>query len=106
MSAPAPTPLNVKVTVIEPKWGHALRVWWSWTWRVMLFMALMGLFISLCLSYLMSAMGVSAQVFTIFATVLCTVLSALAGIYIVKDLLDSDFSNFRVCIIAKDLPPQ
>jgi hypothetical protein len=106
MSAPALSPLNVRVTVLEPNWGHALRVRWSWQWRVLVFMLLMGLFIRLCLSYLMAGLGMTASWFEVFGSVLGFVLSGLVSLYIFKDLLDSDFSNFRLCIIAKDLPPQ
>jgi hypothetical protein len=104
MSRPT-NPLTVRVNAIEPKWGHALRVWWAWQWRIAVFGVLIELFIQL-LGYAHGILGLTLQTLTTVRIGLALVFSGLVGIYLFKLILDSDFGSFRVCIISKDFPPQ
>ena len=87
---------------VEPTWGQAMRVWWSWQWRVIFTMILLDMFISLGLGGLREKVGLTRGEFGTVSLVLSFVLTALVSIYILKDVLDKDFGKFRVCIIPND----
>src|SRR5690349_14983863 len=79
------------VNPVEPTWGQALRVWWSWQWRVIFTMILLDMFISLGLGGLSEKAGLPRGEFGIVSFVLSCVFTGLVSIYILKDVLDKDF---------------
>ena len=99
-----PTPANPPA--VEPTWGQALRVWWSWQWRVIFTMVLLNMFISLGLGGFSEKVGLTRGEFGTVSFVLSCVFTGLVSIYILKDVLDKDFGKFRVCIIPSNSPPR
>ncbi len=106
MNAPTVNPLAVSLATLEPTWEHALRVWWSWQWRILVATILLGIFTNFWLSTAGGAIGLNARGFAIASQVLSFVFSGLVSLYLFKDILDRNFGRFRVCIIPRDLPPQ
>jgi membrane protein implicated in regulation of membrane protease activity len=102
MSAPTTDPLIVSLATLEPTWEHALRVWWSWQWRLLIATILIGLFINLWLGTVGGAVGLTARGFAIARPILSFVFSGLVSLYLFKDILDRDFGKFRVCIVPTD----
>ena len=99
MSSLRSNPLTTNPAPVEPTWGQALRVWWSWQWRVIFTMILLDMFISLGLGGFRETVGLTRGEFGLVSFVLSCVFTGLVSIYIFKDVLDKDFGKFRVCII-------
>jgi hypothetical protein len=106
MNAPTVNPLAVSLATVEPTWEHALRVWWSWQWRILVATILLGIFTNVWLGTLAWAIGLTGRGLAIASQVLSFVFSGLVSLYLFKDILDKDFGRFRVCIVPKDLPPR
>lgn len=104
MSSLRTNPLTTKPAPVEPTWEQALRVWWSWQWRVIFTMILLDMFISLGLGSFRETVGLTRGEFGIVSFVLSCVFTGLVSIYILKDVLDKDFGKFRVCIIFNESP--
>lgn len=106
MTAPTNDPLAISLATIEPDWRQALRVWWSFQWRVTLIALLLAWFIDFWIGMLGGMMGMRARGLTISTTIVGIVVNALVGLYIMKDIIDRDFGPFRVCLIPKSLQPR
>jgi len=96
----------VELSTIEPTWKHAIRVWWSWQWRVSIAGGLLSFFTNLWLGVLSGAVGMGGVGLTISTQVAGAIIMGLVGLYFWKDVLDRDFGRFRVCIVPKTTMPQ
>ena len=110
MSAPGLIPipkstadaLAISLGSVEPSWGQALRVWWSWQWRIFIATVLLSIGIHWWLAFMGGAIGLDARGYEIVTQILVYIASALVSLHLFKDILDRDFGAFRVCIIPKE----
>ena len=96
----APTSVHVSLATIDPTWGHALRVWWSWQWRTIVF----GLILSVITMPIGMVAGIvfgQSRVGHIVAQLMGFLTFAFVGIFVMKDILDKEFNGFRVAILPK-----
>src|SRR3954452_8978295 len=79
----APTPINISLANVEPTWSHALRVWWSWQWRTLLF----GLILSVITMPIGMVVGIvfgATGIGHVIAQIMGFLTFAFVGIYVMK----------------------
>jgi hypothetical protein len=106
MNPPASDPLSISLATSEPTWPQALRVWWSFQWRVTLISLLLAWFIDFWIGMLGGIVGMRARGLAAATTTVAIVVNALVGLYIMKDVIDRDFGKFRVCLVPSLTPPE
>jgi len=100
-SSSTPTPLEVGLATIEPTWRIALRVWWSWQWRVFIAGFLLDLFVSFWIGAIGGAVGLHYRGALVARQISNVVVFTAVGLYFFKDVLDREFKGFRVCVLPK-----
>jgi|SRR5882762_2504747 len=96
----APTPIAISLATIEPTWSHALRVWWSWQWRTIVF----GLILSVITMPIGMVVGIVfgvSGVGHLIAQLMGFLTFAFVGIFVMKDILDKEYKTFRVAILPR-----
>jgi hypothetical protein len=88
--------------LLSPTFGRTLRVWWTYSWRTLLYTAIVWIAAVLPLSSFARVFS-SSPVFTaIFEGLLALSVSAAVGLYaIYSNILDEDIAGFRVCLLPR-----
>ena len=82
--------------------GRTLRVWWTYTWHVLIYCLIGWMVATLPLSAFVG-LFMPPRGFSIpFSLLLSTIVGGFAGLYaIYSDILDEDISDFRVCLLPR-----
>jgi hypothetical protein len=90
--------------LLSPTFGRTLRVWWTYSWRTLLYTAVVWIAAVLPLSSFARVFS-SARLFTaIFDGLLALSVSAAVGLYaFYSNILDEDISGFRVCLLPRQV---
>jgi len=102
-AGPTADPLAVNLATVEPTWKIAVRVWWSWQWRIFIATVLISIAVHWWLAFMGGALGLGPWGYEVTVQILIYVASALVSLYLFKDILDRDFDEFRVCVIPKQI---
>lgn len=84
---------------IEADWGHALRIWWSLVWRVLVFGGLAGLLLGLLAGIAGAVTGIEEGVIAGYVEIGSMLVSIPVGIWAVKVILGKEFGKFRVLLV-------
>jgi ABC-type dipeptide/oligopeptide/nickel transport system permease subunit len=85
---------------IEVTWGHALKVWWSFFWRAVIFCAVAGFVLGFIIGIIGGIAGADHQVITMLSGFAGVIISLPVAIWVVKIVLKKKYSNFRIALIA------
>lgn len=87
---------------IQPSLLLALKVWWSWCWRVMP-LALIGSFVAgfivILIDYLI---GIDQKTGTTISAVLGGAIGLYLSVYIFYRLMVKGFGKYRLAVLEKD----
>ena len=97
--------LAISLGSVEPDWKIALRVWWSWQWRILIATILISIAVRWWFAFMGGAIGLGAWGYEVTTQIVIYVASALVSLYLFKDILDRDFGGFKVCVIPNTPPP-
>jgi LytS/YehU family sensor histidine kinase len=86
---------------LEVSWGRAVRVWWSITWRTVVFGALVGFVVGLIAGIGGNAAGVPASQVQGISSIFGVAIGALISIWAVRKALTRSFSGFRIVLLPK-----
>jgi hypothetical protein len=88
--------------LLSPTLGRTLRVWWTYSWRTLLYTAIVWIAAVIPLSSFARVFN-SSPVFTaVFEGLLSLSVSAAVGLYaIYSNILDEDIAGFRVCLLPR-----
>ncbi len=84
---------------LEATWSHALRIWWAWFWRWLLFTAGGVIVLNIPILGLSLLAGGSAQASRYVSTIVSFLLTVAAHVYTLWNILDKDFSDFSLRIL-------
>jgi hypothetical protein len=92
------------VDILEPTFRRTFRIWWTFTWRSVVYLIALSVAVYVPLGFLSSAF---AAIFPALAVVFNTFFHALvegaAGLFtIYSNILDEDISGFRVSLAPRD----
>lgn len=90
---------------LTPTWGMAVRIWWAITWRgftlSLLPVFLLTIPISIVFVVLEQTVGVHPSITASVSQVAGMAIGFLVQIYVIKKILNKDFTGFRVMVIKK-----
>ncbi len=82
--------------------GRTLRVWWTYSWRTLLYTAILWIAVVVPLSSFAIVFNSSSHFTAIFQGLLGLSVSAAVGLYaIYSNILDEDIAGFRVCLLPR-----
>ena len=84
---------------LQVTWIHAIKIWWSLTWRVLLVGGLAGLALGLLFGVLGAATGAADDVVKSWGQVGGMLVSIPIGIWVVKSILNKDFRKYRIILV-------
>lgn len=105
-------------TTLRPIWRRTIRVWWTFTWRSVVYGLILSLLISTSVGWLLGMLGETSRVMAALVPLIQTLaIGAAVGLFVIySNVLDEDFSDFRVVLLprealaatsmAADAPPQ
>lgn len=93
--------MMTNVKIVEVTWMHALKVWWSITWRTLLYSFLGGFVVGFILGFIMGSMGVNPNTINGVCRIAGGIISIPIGIAVVKIVLGKKYSDFRIALIAE-----
>jgi hypothetical protein len=102
-----PPGYNVGSPPIPPIWRRTIRVWWTFTWRAVIY----GIVLAFLLSIPMGAFfGMFVGTTNRFLAILIPLVEQLiiaggVGLFVMySNVLDEDFSDFRVVLLPREAP--
>jgi hypothetical protein len=88
--------------LLSPTFGRTLRVWWTYSWRTLLYTAIVWIAAVLPLSSFARVFNSSPLFTNVFEGLLSLSVSAAVGLYaIYSNILDEDIAGFRVCLLPR-----
>jgi hypothetical protein len=88
---------------IEADWGMAVKIWWAMTWRSVIFTlfptVVLAIPLSIALFILQRMFGFDPMIRTWLLQLLGWTIGLLAGIVVVKIILNMPFAGFRICLL-------
>ena len=84
---------------IRANWGHAIRIWWSLVWRVLLFGGIAGFLLGLLAGVVGATTGIEDDALAAYVEIGGVLVSIPVGIWAVKVILGRDFRKFRVVLV-------
>ena len=97
MSTPATA---IALATVEPTWGQAVRVWWSWQWRTILTGIVLTL-VCVPIAMVISIMFGASRLGVVTSQLLSFAIFTASGIFQMKTVLDKEYKTFRVAILPK-----
>ena len=83
----------------ELTWGIAIRVWWSFMWRALLFGFLLGAVAGFIVGFAGGFLGLSKEQVILYSQILGAIMGCIAGVMVMKHVLNKRFKKFRVAIL-------
>lgn len=90
--------------VLEPTVARSTRIWWTYTWRTIVYTVILYVAATLPLSAfvgILSTGPISAALFTFIVGLLISGVAALFAIH--SNILDEDFRSFHVAIVPRTI---
>ena len=84
---------------LEPTWGRTLQVWWSLTWRAVVWVLPVTFFTGAILGAVMAFNHVSVKAHLWEFRIVGGAMGVAIGIWVLKGILSKEFSGFRIALI-------
>ena len=84
---------------IAVTWGYAIKIWWSLTWRIVLFGGLAGFALGLLFGLFGAATGTADEVTHAWGQISGMLVSIPVAIWAVKSILNKDFKKYRIILV-------
>jgi len=87
---------------IEPTRGIALKVWWAFIWRAVLFALLAGFVVGLAVGLVAAVLRLTTEQISPIAGFFGIVIGAAVSIEVMYRLLRKKFSGFEIAIVKRE----
>jgi len=84
---------------IQVTWGHAIKIWWSLTWRILLFGGIAGFALGLLFGIFGTATDTNDNLIQTWTEIGGMLVSIPIGIWVVKTILNKDFRKYRIILV-------
>ncbi len=90
---------------LEPTLHRTLRVWWTYSWRTLVY-GLIAVFVTaIPRGVLVGAFGWNHRLEALVGFLVSLVLGGAVGLFVIySSILDEDFGDFRVCLLPRQSP--
>ena len=86
---------------LDVTWGRAVRVWWSLTWRLMLFGGLAGFVLGAIFGAIGGAAGASRDTLAVLGNLAGLMVTIPVGMWVVRNVLRKSWSDFEIALIER-----
>jgi hypothetical protein len=86
---------------LEVSWARALRVWWSITWRTVVFGMLIGFVVGVIAGIGGAAAGIPANQVQGISSLFGVIIGVFISMWAVRKALTRSFSEFRIVLLPK-----
>jgi hypothetical protein len=87
---------------LPPTFGRTLRVWWTYSWRTLVYGAIAWVVVVMPLSWFLGLFKPPPIFAAIFFGIVGVVIAGAVGLYaIYSNILDEDIGDFRVCVLPR-----
>lgn len=90
---------------IKVTWKYAAKVWWSWSWRAMLWIVPTSMVVGVVFGFSMAVADIPAESYQIYLQVIGAVIGLFFGIYTMKVILNKNFNGYRIALIKASENP-
>jgi hypothetical protein len=112
-----PVASALAAVTLRPVWGRTVRVWWTFTWRSLVYVLIAFVIVILPLSWFVGIFRPSPAFGSFFFLFVGTVVNGTISLFVIySNILDEEFGDFRVVLLprepapktplAPDVPPQ
>jgi hypothetical protein len=91
---------------LRPIWRRTVRVWWTFTWRSVLYTLILSFLIGVSLGWLLGMLSETSRLMAVLVPLIQgLVVGAAVGLFVIySNVLDEDFSDFRVVLLPREAP--
>ncbi|HKV47013.1 MAG TPA: hypothetical protein VJN69_02895 [Candidatus Acidoferrales bacterium] len=95
-------------SALRPTWKRAVRVWWTFSWRSVLYVVILSVAASVSLGMFMRFLSEMGRAMAILVPLLeSLVISGAVGLFVIySNILDEDFGDFRVVLLPREPSPK
>jgi hypothetical protein len=89
--------------VVQPTFRRTFRIWWTYTWRTLAYVAILTVAMWVPLGFVTGAVAVVFPALSgAFTLLIGSVVGGAVGLYVIyANILDEDFADFRVTLAPK-----
>ncbi|MGB6430989.1 MAG: hypothetical protein WBF06_10405 [Candidatus Acidiferrales bacterium] len=89
--------------VLAPTLPRTLRIWWTYSWRTVIYRLILGFVASLPLGLLIGTLaGIFPRLAPTFSFLAGSIIEGAVGLFVIySNILDEDFSDFRVNLMPR-----
>jgi hypothetical protein len=92
---------------IQVTWKHAIKIWWSWLWRAVLWTLPTAMALGFIVGLMMASYGIPIEPYQLYLQAVGGCIGVFFGIYALKIVLTKkSFNGFRIVLVKKIGPEQ
>jgi hypothetical protein len=100
---------DTAAVLLIPRWRRTVRVWWTFTWRTILYGVVLSFLVNISLGIMLGMlMETSRLMAALVPVVQGLIIAAAVGLFVIySNVLDEEFGDFRVVLLPRettDLP--
>lgn len=99
-----PREMNADAVPLRVSWNRSTRVWWTFTWRSILYAIVLSFLLNISLGIFLGMLRESSPVLAALIPVIeGLIIAAAVGLFIIySNVLDEEFSDFRVALLPRE----
>lgn len=95
-------------TPLRPVWRRTVRVWWTFTWRSVVYTVLLSFLANVSLGIVTGMLSEMNRIMAVVVPIIQgLMIGAAVGLFVVySNILDEEFGDFRVVLLPREAPAQ
>jgi hypothetical protein len=95
--------ISVDTPELPVTFGRTVRVWWTYSWRTVLYRIIIMVAATIPLSVLNGVFSRIPLFQIVVSALVMVAVDAAAGLFVIySNILDEDFGDFRVCLLPRE----
>lgn len=97
-----------EATPLRPVWRRTIRVWWTFTWRSVIYGIVLGLLVGLSLGVVMAMLREMGGILAAFVPIIQgLIIGGAVGLFVIySNILDEKFGDFKVVLLPREVARQ
>lgn len=91
---------------LRPVWRRTVRVWWTFTWRSVIYGLVLGFLASISLGIFLRMLAESSRLLAVLVPLIQgLIINVAVGLFVIySNILDEEFGDFRVVLLPRESP--
>ncbi|MDA0782512.1 MAG: hypothetical protein O2970_10345 [Proteobacteria bacterium] len=87
---------------VEVTWPLAIKIWWSYTWRVFLLSFIAGFVAAIPIGFIGALVNIPQEKTQVISGVIGLIIGLFAQAYVMKKLLNKKYKKFSIALIREE----